>query len=387
MGENLGAALMRLADADAAGFRRGRPPPSWPASATACATGARAASTSRFDRLLLAAIDDCGYRPEPAPAATPTSTNFWRRRATPRRACRSTSSWRNWTLVRARKSARAGRAAGRFRQRREGDDRAFGQGAGVSGGVRGGAAQGRRYQPAGGGLLARYGLGARWRNPGRRRGEGRSVPARHPRRTQDARKGGEQPPAVRRHDARRAAPGAQLFGQPEDLGQRRWWRSSGSGARPSRDEIIRYRMAPDGKRGGCGWWRTAARRSCLPTPRRSQRDRRRGGGVARRGRESPSSRTATPRSPRWPSSPAARADISWAITWASKAGRARTSGGRRRHLSASELGTQVHALLAGTTVPPSRTPRRSRLADVFRQSRAGAPRSAGRRAWSANSIS
>ena len=44
-----------------------------------------------FDRLLLAAIDDCGYRRNRARAATPTSTSFWRRRAMPPRACRSTN--------------------------------------------------------------------------------------------------------------------------------------------------------------------------------------------------------------------------------------------------------------------------------------------------------
>ena len=62
----------------------------------------------------------------------------------------------------------AGFGAGRRLRRGAGDDRALGQGPGVSYRFRRGHAQGRAGQSAGGGLFAALGLGASWRNPARR---------------------------------------------------------------------------------------------------------------------------------------------------------------------------------------------------------------------------
>ncbi len=113
--------------------------------------------------------------------------------------------------------ARARCAAGRFRQRRQGDDRAFRQGAGVSDGVRGGAAQGRGDQTAGGGVFSADRAGRALAQPRRARRQGRSVPARDPRGASRAGERGKPPAALRGHDARRAAPGPEFFGeQPKE---------------------------------------------------------------------------------------------------------------------------------------------------------------------------
>ena len=107
-----------------------------------------------FDRLLAAAIDDCGYRPASGSRGDANIDKFLAQaRAAAARQSLDEFVERAGAGAR-RQPARAGRAAGGRGGRREGDDRPLGQGAGVSGRVRGGDAQRRRQQPSGGRVLA-----------------------------------------------------------------------------------------------------------------------------------------------------------------------------------------------------------------------------------------
>ena len=177
-------------------------------SASGCASGACGASTSRFDRLLLEAMDDCGYRRESASAARPTWTSSWRRRAS-RVARMSLDEFvEELALVRASNprepDAPPEDAADAVKVMTVHSAK------GLEFPVVFVAAlhKGVETNPPVVAFSRQYGLGARWRNPADRRGQGRPVPARHPRGAQAARAGGEPPPALCRHDARRGAPGA-----------------------------------------------------------------------------------------------------------------------------------------------------------------------------------
>ena len=175
MGDNLGASLMRLAPETGAEFDAEDH-----ARLTRFRDRLREWRIRReyvsFDRLLLAAIDDCGYR------GGPNIDKFLaqaRDAASPHVAGRIRGGAGAGPRL---QPARAGCAAGRFRQRRQGDDRAFRQGSGVSDRVRGGAAQGRGDQSAGGGVFSADRAGSALAQPRRARRQGRSVPARDPRR-------------------------------------------------------------------------------------------------------------------------------------------------------------------------------------------------------------
>ena len=156
--ENIGAQLMRLApnaaDFDAPDRRNcslSRPP-------------ARLAHAPRIRHFRPAAY----WKPwtiaatarKPAPARRANIEKFL---AQAREASRRKSLDNSWTRSRAcaRPTPASRTPRGRRRERREGDDRTFRQGAGISGGVRGGAAQGRGIEPARGGLLAAPSVWAR----------------------------------------------------------------------------------------------------------------------------------------------------------------------------------------------------------------------------------
>ena len=213
----------------------------------------------------------------------------------------------------------------------------------------------------------RIGLGARWRNPAKREDKRRPVPARHPRGAESAGRGGEPPPALRGHDARRGAPGAQLLG-----GRRlqNWAALAIDSLRldlsAPRDEVLAC-TAPDGKR-----WNLrllAADRAARSAAAAGAR-----GGAARRprcstppavGEQQDGNATVT-----------ALADFAGCPRryflghYLGFEGRGRAVSRRAASFPPSELGTQVHALLAGGA-PAEADPEAVRLAGVFRQSALG----------------
>ena len=194
-----------------------------------------------FDRLLLAAIDDCGYRRSRARA------NVDKFLAQARDAASRMSLDEfvaELALVREVESARAGRAAGGLRQRGEDDDGALGQGAGVPvvfvAAMHKGIERSRRWwHSRRASAWARAGA-----MPGTRQGQGRSLPAR----IREERKQREEEEGHRLLYVAMTRAEQHLVlsfsGQRRELGEGRGGGACGSTGRP-RDEI--HAAGPDGK--------------------------------------------------------------------------------------------------------------------------------------------
>jgi superfamily I DNA/RNA helicase len=128
------------------------------------------------------------------------------------------------------------------------------------GGVRGGAAQRRGIEPAGGGLLAAFGLGARWRNPAKREREDKDDLFQHALREEWKQREQQESDRLLYVAMTRAEEHLVLSFSARKHGPRTWPIGCNSPRRTGRPDVTR--VAPDGKPWNLRVVVAAQRRNC-----------------------------------------------------------------------------------------------------------------------------